>query len=556
MNRFRVVAGIGPALSFENPREMLRAANAAEAEIALERAGSALRDGAWIAGYVAYDVGAAFVGLPERAAGPALALGIFDEPVPIELPAGDGTEHSALLATVDRGAYDAAVRGLQRSIYDGDVYQVNYTVPFALHVAGDDRFAFWADRARRTGARYQAFVEDGTRTILSWSPELFLAFDGPRLITKPMKGTAPLDRIADLEGAKNRAEHVMIVDLLRNDLHRICTDVEVEELAAIERYPTFATMTSTIAGTLRDDRSLLDVFRAAFPCGSVTGAPKRSAMSFIAACEPAARGAYCGTVGFLSPRRQGWWNVAIRTAQFDNSSSLGRFDAGGGIVADSNAAEEWAEILLKARFLRPDAEAFALLETFAGDAEAETLELHFARLETSARAFGIDIDLPDLRRGVARLGCRPETLVRLRVRTDGSYAIAVDPLERTAEPVRLCVASARVQAGDPFLRHKTSWRPAHDAAAREARARECFDALLCNERDEVTEGARTSIFFRIDGVLWTPPLECGLLPGILRDRIVSEGDARERIAGIGEVRQAEAIYIGNSARGLLRATLV
>jgi para-aminobenzoate synthetase / 4-amino-4-deoxychorismate lyase len=540
MNAFRVLAGVDPTLAFENPVEVLRA-GAGDPDTALRAAQERLDGGAWIAGYLEYDG--------------AVALGVFERPREIELARDAAASHSPLLSTVDRDEYETSIDELQRSIYEGDVYQVNYTVPFALETQADP-LALYAHYARRTEAKYQAFVEDGARAILSWSPELFLAFDGTRVETKPMKGTAPLDRIEELDGEKNRAEHLMIVDLLRNDLHRICDRVRVEELFAIERYPTFATMTSVIVGELRDGVSFAEIVRATFPCGSVTGAPKRAAMRAIAHSERGGRGVYCGSIGFLSPQRRGWWNVAIRTAQVDPASGTGRFDAGGGIVADSKADEEWDEIRLKSRFLQPG--DFAILETFASDADDAALRAHLTRMRTTARAFGVDFDGLGLidALGAANDAADRGHLIRVRLHADGRFQILDEELEEMEGPVRVRLAQARVRSNDPFLRHKTTWRPAHDAARAEAARSDCFEALLCNERGELTEGWRTNLFVECDGVLWTPPVASGLLPGILRSRLVSEGRARERAIAVEEIHTAQAFYVGNSARGLLRATLV
>ena len=535
---FRVVTGARPALEFARPVELWRRAGADGLREAFERAEGALDAGRWVAGYLEY-------GAPS----PSVVLGAFGEPQAIEL-CDAPAEHSPLLPLLARNEYERTVRALQASIYEGDVYQVNYTFPFALDTLGDP-FALWSHYARASAAAYPAYVEDGERAIASWSPELFLSFDGARIRTKPMKGTAPPDRPEELMDAKNRAEHVMIVDLLRNDLHRVCDEVAVEQFLEIERYPTFVTMTSTVAGTPRTGTRLAEIFEATFPCGSVTGAPKRAAMRFIANAERRPRGAYCGAIGFLSPRRTGWWNVAIRTAQLDRATGTGRFDAGGGIVADSQPAAEWDEVMLKARFLRP---AGRFIETVAGDADDATIEAHLARMAASARAFGVAIDPRTLRAAIER---SPGRLIRLTLGFDGTPLATKElALETPAEPVRVCLSESRVRSCDPFLRHKTSWRPAHDAAAAQARERGCFDALLRNERDELTEGARTNLFARIGGQLVTPPLRCGLLPGILRERIVSEGRAQERILNRADLNAAGEVYVGNSARGLLRAEIV
>lgn len=544
MDEFAAVFGTEAALRFEYPREVVRASAAGLGE-ALDRCEAALDRGKWIAGYVAYCG--------------ETSVGIFDAPKTITLPDPERVAHTPLLATVERGLYDAAIATLQRAIYDGDVYQVNYTVPFALAYQGDP-FDFYSYYARRSGARYQAYVRDGNGAIASWSPELFLEFGADRIRTKPMKGTASLERIDELEQSKNRAEHVMIVDLLRNDLHRVCDEVTVERFLEIERYPTYATMTSTIAGTPRPGTSLAKIFAAAFPCGSITGAPKRSAMRFIAETETAPRGAYCGTAGFLSPQRRGWWNVAIRTAQLDAGARTGRYDTGGGIVADSQASAEWAEILLKSRFLRPTA-PFALLETFASDADDATIALHLERLARSAQPFEIPYRQASVASAVLseRSGSKGQddnTVVRLRLGLDGAIEVRGEAGNKPEEPVRVCLSAARVRSDDPFLRHKTSWRPAHDDAAAAARERNCFDALLLNERDELTEGARTNLFVERDGLLLTPQLRCGLLPGILRERLIGTGRACETILTVDDLRAAQTVYVGNSARGLLRATFV
>jgi len=545
----------GGSIEFINPHRMLRGEDPEGASVALEAAEGALRDGYWVAGYVTYELGAAFVKGPAREANrPLLALGVFDPPLAVS-ESDRPFALSPLLPLVDEAAYARNVEAIRAQIYDGEVYQVNYTVPFALSVTGDPA-SLWSAVAETTGASYQAFVQEDEGYVLSWSPELFLAFDGDRIRTKPMKGTAPTEDTQHLLGAKNRAEHIMIVDLLRNDLHRICDDVEVEELCAIERYPRFVTMTSTVAGTLRAKTTLRDTFTATFPCGSITGAPKRAAYAAIADFERTPRGVYCGAIGSLSPQRRGWWNVAIRTAQIDANRN-GRFDAGGGIVIDSHALDEWREVALKTAFLTAFSEPVELWETLASDAPPDVVEAHLARLRGSADCFRLTYNAAVLEESLAAamLGTRSRALVRIRLRSDGTFTISTEPFAALPEVVEICVADARVRSDDPFLRIKSAWRPAANAATGQAVARKCFDALLRNERDELTEGGRTNLFIEVGGQLFTPPLECGLLPGILRSRIVSEGKVQERPLTVHDLSIADAIYVGNSARGLLRARL-
>jgi para-aminobenzoate synthetase/4-amino-4-deoxychorismate lyase len=370
-----------------------------------------------------------------------------------------------------------------------------------------------------------------------------------------MKGTARPDDLSELSNEKNRAEHLMIVDLLRNDLHRVCERVDVENIFSIERYPTFATMTSTISGEPRGGVSLRQIFEAACPCGSVTGAPKRAAMAHIAACEPQARGAYTGSIGYLTPERTGWWNVAIRTMQADRARATARLDAGGGIVSDSIAADEWNEVLLKTAFLRPALETFALLETLRCGPGASDAAAHVNRLSDAALHFNIAFDDESVRARLDALNRQREPLlVRIRLAADGAAQIASEPLT-APDSIRLCISDERVLSSDAMLRYKTTWRAAHDRAAEQARIAGCFDALLRNEREELTEGSRTNLFVQLHGVLYTPPLSSGVLPGILRQALIAEGRCIERVLFESHLHEAQAIFAGNSARGLMKAQL-
>lgn len=551
----RVICGVDPSLEFREPVETVRAQSVEEALRALAWAEASLAQGRWIAGYLSYELGAQLHGAAPRAAtAPLLALGAYRSPAsPLRSTTAEARV-SPLVGTVAGSQYERRIASILEAIYDGEVYQVNYTVPFAFSIHGGPQ-ALWEAIAHTTQAQYQAFVEDEGRRILSWSPELFLKFDGERITTKPMKGTSPLGGAAALRSEKNLAEHVMIVDLLRNDLHRVASAVTVERLQSVETYPTFLTMTSTISGRLDRSANFGEVIRAMFPCGSITGAPKRAAIGRIASLEDRPRGAYCGTIGYLSPQRRGWWNVAIRTAQIQGNR--GDYYAGGGIVSDSKAAEEWDEVRLKTAFLRERCDAAELWETFASDAPEDVVAAHLARLFASADAFGIALDRGTLEGEIrSARACSGRQLLRLRVRSRTSYDILRDPLAPQTLPVGICFAGQRVTSGDELLRHKTAWRPAHELAALFAANHGCFDALLTNERGELTEGSRTNVFADIDGTLYTPPLHCGLLPGILRSRIVSEGRARERVLTEADVTSARAIYVGNSARGLLPARLV
>lgn len=343
---------------FTQPDEIFVARSQAEAWSILEHVESLQARGVAIAGFLSYELGYSCVRLaePTRNAAsrrlPYLLLGAYHPhaitPYHAKLAAGVFST-GPLQPRISRDAYDEALHAISRGLCAGDFYQINLTVPFEFTYSGDPAIGFAALQAQ-TQAPYSAYLRYEDTVLLSLSPELFLRFDGGRLTTKPMKGTASLDELEMLSSEKNRAEHVMIVDLLRNDLSVVCGDVRVDALFERELYPTFATMTSTISGRLKPDTPFHEIVRALFPCGSITGAPKRAAIARIGTLEPDARDAYCGAVGYLLPDGRGEWNVAIRTAQLDTAHQTGRLDLGGGIVADSQPDDEWRELEIKGRF--------------------------------------------------------------------------------------------------------------------------------------------------------------------------------------------------------------
>lgn len=556
----RVVCGYPAGLLFERPRDVLRARTPDEAWAALARADAALDAGYCIAGYLSYELGYACNRLPERdREGPLLALGIYERAVRHAPSAPAEFRLGPPLARGSRGDYGECIARLAAAIRDGDVYQVNLTMPFDCAFAGDAATLF-ERMAETSRAPYAALVDEGDTAIASASPEAFLRFDPGSLLAKPMKGTSAPDDTAPLFDAKNRAEHVMIVDLLRNDLHRLSDDVTVESLCDVERYPTFATLTSSIRARFAKTPRFGEVVRATFPCGSVTGAPKRAAMQQILRLERWPREVYTGSIGYLMPDRTGWFNVAIRTLQIDRARGAARYDAGGGIVADSTAAGEWTEIGIKTRFLRDLAQRVTLLETFRiGEGARESaVEAHLARLFQSARRLYVACDEAAVRARVTDAcdAASSATLCRLRLANDGTLALSTEALQESKEPVVVCLSTQVVRSDDPMLQIKSSWRPAQERAWVQARDRNAFDALLRNERGEITEGSRTNVFARIHGTLFTPPSEAGALPGILRAELLARAEARERALCERDLRSADELYVGNSARGLLRARLL
>lgn len=533
---------------------------------AWRRADDALANGLSIAGYVAYEAGYAEhpVAAPEPTALPLIALGVFRGPEPPvareNAPVAGAARLGPLVAGVDRARYRSDLAAIAAALHAGDAYQVNYTVPFHFTYDGDAETL--AERLReRAGVPYAAFVRHGDRALVSLSPELFFSIDDERIETRPMKGTSRPEGSRALGDPKNRAEHVMIVDLLRNDLHRICADVRVEALMDVERYPTFATMTSRIAGKLPPARGLGEIFGALFPCGSITGAPKRSAMRTIARLERAPRGIAMGAIGFCDAPRRGMWSVAIRTASIDETTHTGELRIGGGIVADSHATSEWAEIAIKRRAFDALATRVGIFETIgvAVDGTSLRADAHLERFERSAFALGIAFDLARVRAAfdAARASCAGRaSLVRLALDPDGALVATTRELDSAPAGARACVVDIRLDAYDPTLRHKTTARAAYDAASARANELGCFDGLLLNQRGELADGARTTIFLEDSaGRYATPPLASGALAGILRAELLASGVAYEATLSPHDLHDRHLV-LGNAARGLVPACVV
>lgn len=472
---------------------------------------------------------------------------------------------AGLSALLTPAAYRRAVARILALITAGDCYQVNFTHALHGQLLGDPLALYERLRVLQP-VRFGALIQHPAGSILSRSPELFVERRGRRLVCKPMKGTAP--RNADpsaLAGCeKNRAENLMIVDLIRNDLGRLAAagGVRVERLFEVEAYPTVWQMTSTISAE-PVDADLQTVFRALFPCGSITGAPKIRAMEIIHALEGGPRGLYCGALGWMAPNGDFRFSVPIRTLVADRAGEV-RLGIGSGIVADSNVDAEWEECLLKARFATAEGVPFGLIETLRCEPLAPQpyplLDRHLHRLAASAAWFGIALDAPVLR---ARLLEHAATLagvhrVRVELCADGAFAITASPLAALSDgPPTVIVSSERVSSADPLLHHKTTARALYDAELARAMRAGHFDALFFNERDELAEGARSNVFLDLgDGVLHTPPLASGLLDGVFRRKLLDEGLARETPLDRAALRAARAVHVANALRGLIEVRVI
>jgi len=573
-------AGFGSPMLFSRPRAILRADSPDAVLPALQAAEQYRLGGYYLAGYVAYEAGYAFEerlrALP-AGSGPLVWLGVYDRQVPYALSAGSVSpvcipSEEARTISPSFWAYRLAIAAILDYIAQGDVYQINYTGLIAFPFEGDP-FSLYRQLRLRQKTDYAAYIRHDTCHVLSLSPELFFQVHGGRITTKPMKGTIRRGRTAGEDRIfahqlqtcqKNRAENTMIVDLLRNDLGRICMtgSVTTESLFDVERYETLHQMTSTISGQLRQGIGIPDLFRNLFPCGSVTGAPKLRAMEIIHELEYAPRGVYTGAIGYAAPDGDMIFNVAIRTVTVEDGVAV--LGVGSGIVADSDPDAEYRECQLKAAFLSPEipTERFQLVETMRFEQGIRLLRLHLDRLLASAEYFGFRADRELIRKAIQSCvaGLDPEAIhkIRLLLSCDGTCELDVNAFEADqAVPVRIGLSVHRVSSDAVFQYHKTTAREAYNSELNHAHEKGLFDVLFLNERDEVTEGCITNLFIETDGRLLTPPVSCGLLGGVYRRYVLETNrDAGEAVLTLRDLRAADRIFVCNAVRGMLPAVLV
>lgn len=549
-----VILDDGPRRVFQDPLRVLAADAPSQVPGVLDAVEQALAQGHFVAGWLAYELGYALEPrlAPQARSEPLLRLGVFRAPA-TEVPASAGRAWAGPLAPEwDAAAYAARFAAVKDYIAAGDIYQANLSFRARFPVLGDPR-ALYERLRTQSGAGHCGFVDDGTRQILSLSPELFfdMAADGA-LTVRPMKGTAPraghdaAERAALAASSKNRAENLMIVDLIRNDLSRIGSGVAVSDLFQVETYPTLHAMVSTVTATKRAGVGAADILRALFPCGSVTGAPKIRAMEILRELETSPRGAYCGAVGCFAPDGSARFNVAIRTLMI--CGSKGELGIGGGVVQDSQSRSEYDECLLKARFFEANRTPLELIETLRWQDGFMRLECHLVRMKKSAAVFEIAFDAAAARKALdaAVAGRTGPLRVRLTLNEAGIHQATAHDLAPSPPHWTFALSADRTDSRDVLLRHKTSRRELYD------RAHPGVDEMIfLNERGELTEGARSNVFVKRDGMLLTPPLDAGVLPGILRAKLIAEGRAVEATLTPDDLDGD--VWFGNSLRGLIRA---
>lgn len=553
-----------------------------------------LASGSYLAGFFSYEFGEQLQGmklrnLPSTPTPPAW-LGVYpkafvfdhrsgefqggspDEFLSAPVPSRNDFEVRDLHFSMEREGYAAKIAAIHEHILRGDTYQVNFTGRLCFDFSGSPE-AMFAALVESQSARYNAFLHVENWHILSCSPELFFRTHGDKIIARPMKGTAP--RGADMaedeaiahwlhQDVKNRSENVMIVDLLRNDLGRICQygSVHVDDLFAVEKYETLFQMVSQISGTLRPDVRYAEIFASLFPCGSITGAPKLRTMEIIRQLEPEPRGVYTGAIGFFSPSREAEFSVPIRTVVL--ASGCGEMGIGSGIVIDSNAEDEFRECLLKSQFLTHREDPFQLIESILWNGTYHLLPLHLQRLESSAAYFGFRFEqsaivaaLEDLEKHLAiQLPTAPRKF-RILLDRFGSVSISHAPVELQDAPCKAVVSRDRVSSTDRFLRHKTTRRQFYDQHRQQALAQGYDEVLFLNERGELTEGAISNVFLEKHGQLFTPPVTCGLLPGVYRRHLLETTPAAtEKTLYLEDLVSADTVYLCNAVRGLRKVTVL
>lgn len=552
----------GQALVLTGLRERITACTKDQLPQAFAQIEAARARGNWIALLLDYELGEWLEPSLDRsdratAAAPlprltALVFENMSTQAPWPEDASAQAQVMALAPAIARDAYIDRIKQIREWIIQGDVYQVNATFPMQVAVTGDAQHLY-RTLANRHPVAYAAYIEDGDRTILSFSPELFLQKQDQTLTTKPMKGTAPRasdpqqDRLLGdnlLNSSKNRAENLMIVDLLRNDLGRVARPgtVVADPLFALEQYPSVWTMTSTVTAQLEPGVSFEAILRALFPCGSVTGAPKIAAMKRIQQTEHEPRGLYCGSIGWMAPNGDFSLNVAIRTLVLNQQGAT--YHVGGGIVYDSDPALEWEECHWKSRVLLSNTPE--LIETMLADSTGhiERLPAHLNRLLRSARQLNYTCPSPDLVHDTIQTHLRNAQQqyadddvqvssdcayrVRLLLNRAGHVSVQVSSLARLDTLPLVAISPVRLDSRQAWLQHKTTYRPWYDSATRWLADHTAhFDLLFLNERDELCEGSRSNVYLAKDGMWITPPLRCGLLGGVMRQHLLSTGQVKE-----------------------------
>ena len=571
-----------PAIAlFSFPSDIITAKTVEEVIPALRKIEAAVKRGMYAAGFISYEASSAFddacevrsFSSPEHPL-PLLRFGIYKSPEPFTLSGSSGTpDKLEFQPEISEAEYLAQVGKIKRYIYEGDIYQANFT--FRTHASETpEPYELFLRISQAHPVPYASFIEADDFQIISNSPELFLEKNGNILRSDPMKGTArrSLSAAEDANFAKslaadskNRAENIMITDMVRNDMGKICVpgSISVDPLCRVDTYQSVHQMISSVHGTLAGNPDFSDILRALFPAASITGAPKIRAMQIIRETEKSPRGVYTGTIGCIIPDGDFCLSVAIRTLV----CSLDRTELGigSGIVADSVPGEEWRESLLKSRFASAEQPPeFKILETILyADGQFVKLDARLERMRASQIYFGRPWRECEIRRALDKEVLQEKSAnfakVRLLVDSEGNAEVEFSTLPVpgwTGEPIRVKISDERTDSGNLFLYHKTTNRKFYNAKFAEARNSGFDEIIFTNEKGEITEGAISNIFVRLNKKWFTPPVSCGLLPGIERASLINELEAVEKILYPSDLSAAEEILVCNSVRGSTAASKI
>ena len=521
---------------FNNPVEIIETFEPKDVKSALDRIETLKNKGLYLVGYMRYD-------LKKSADGASLvyfeafeSFTIFEHKIP-ETKIG-----TIVKPVITKEEYAEKVAYIKEQIKNGITYEVNYTYPSTLKTNAS-AIELYHYLLQNQKTPYNAFLQNNYETILSFSPEMFFVKKGNKILTKPMKGTVKRGKTDEEDAAlkeflyndlKNRTENIMIVDLLRNDLGRISKPgtVKADKLFEVEQHKTLFQMTSEISSELKDGVTLYDIIQAIYPCGSITGAPKISTMDVIAKAEPLPREVYCGAIGYIHGDEM-IFSVPIRILQKKNGETDYRYDAGSAITWSSTAEDEWNETITKAKFLDTD---FSLIETGITD-----FEMHIARLKNSAKALGFTWNSD-----IEKIGFDSSIVNRIELFKDGHFEVTTRPIPAPKQNPKVRIAH-KVHSANPFLYHKTSIRLPFP--------KDVFDEICVNEKGEITEGTFTNIGIQLNGIIYTPPIECGLLNGVTRQKLIRDGKVQEKILYPADLKNAEKIYCFNSVRGMVEVEL-
>lgn len=543
---------------FNNPIEKLSAFNKIDFKKALNRI-QALSKKYYLLGYIRYEAKEIFLGKEIKTKFPLLYFEVYEDFQKYQ-PKNFENIFIYTKPRLTYKQYEKDILRIKEQIEQGNTYEVNYTYDYDV-ITDCDEFALYQNLLREQKTQYNAFIKNDYETILSYSPELFFELCKNKILTKPMKGTVKrgttlLEDEANKEflknDIKNRAENVMIVDLLRNDLSKIAKTgtVKVPKLFEIETHKTLHQMTSEITAELDENTTLYEILKAIFPCGSITGAPKISTMEIIDRAEKGRRNVYCGAIGFLSPEKT-VFSVPIRILQKNADKKTYKYRVGGAIVWDSDIKDEWEETVTKTVFLNQTNLNFKIIETIKACAgELVYGKEHFDRMKKSADYFGFKF--PAVLRDFIP---QNEGMVRILLSKDGDYDVQYKKLKPEKSRI-IKLSSFAIESANSFLYHKTSYRPWYEKSFEKIRSGEIYDEIFFNEKDELTEGARTNIVLQLDGKLYTPKLSCGLLNGILREKLIKEKKVFERVLHRNDLKNAQKIFCINSVRGITEVTLM